>query len=418
MIQVTDIRICDEGDCAVLSSQVRSEEPRLNGGELWIRYPREYRECLSVSADPWIALLLWPAMRLGHRLVVDAEGSSKLMEAVATLMSIMHCWDERYRPIEVQTQGSLTSGDAGTAVATFFSGGVDSFYTVLKHSSSVVPAGERLTHLISVHGLDVRLDDRTLWTRVRGRLSDAATHLGCSWVECATNLRTIVSDEMVPWQMHYGAVLAGVAMGLPGLWRKVLIPADQTYADMFPSGSHPLVDPLWSTESLRVVNDGAEATRIQKIQWQIAKSDAALRHLRVCWENRNGDYNCCECEKCIRTMISLKIAGVLDRCESFPRPLNYRRVAQVRFTSAGQRVLMVQNYQAAKAVGLEPALVHAIGRCLDASFSARLRRGLYRRAERLVAEARRFLFGRHSGQNAGSEGVAGEMPIRSVRRES
>lgn len=380
----------------MLSSQVRSEEPRLNGGELWIRYPREYRECLSASADPWIALLLWPAMRLGHSLVVNAAGSSKLREAVATLMSIMHCWDKCYRPIEVQTQGSLTPGYAGAAVATFFSGGVDSFYTALKHSSSLAPRGERLTHLISVHGLDVRLDDQALWTRVRGRLSDAATHLGCSWVECATNLRTIVSDEMVPWQMYYGAVLAGIALGLQGLWRKVLIPADQTYAEMFPSGSHPLVDPLWSTESLQVVNDGTEATRIQKIQWQIAKSDAALRHLRVCWENRNGDYNCCECEKCIRTMISLKIAGVLDRCESFPQPLNYRSVAQLRFTSAGQRVLMVQNYQAAKAAGLEPALVRAIGKCLDTSFSARLRRGLHRRAKRLVAEVGRFWSGRRS----------------------
>jgi hypothetical protein len=384
MMRVTDIRVREDEIHATLSAHVWCDEPGPNELELWLRYPREYRECLSASADPWIALLLWPAMRLGQRLVVEAAGSSKLMEAVPTLTSIMHCWDDRFNPIEVQTQGTSSQERAGATVASFFSGGVDSFYTALKHAPSSAPDGDAVTHLISIYGLDVPFSDPVLWDRVCTHLRDAAKHLGCAWVEAATNVRDVVPGSLVAWPMHYGAVLAGIALGIKGGWRKVFIPAAQTYADMYPGGSHPLLDPLWSSESVRIVNDGAEATRIQKIQWQIAKSDVALRHLRVCWENRNSEYNCGHCEKCIRTMVSLKIAGVLDQCESFDHPLSYANVSRVRFTSPAQRVLMAQNYEAAKAAGSDPALIRALSACLYPPLHWRLRRGLYRRGRRLI----------------------------------
>jgi len=393
MIRVTDIRVCEEETRAVLIAHVQCEEPCLNGVDFRFSYPREYRDYVSTSADPWIALLLWPAMRFGRRLSVDAAGSAKLLEAVPTLMSIMRCWDDRFRPVEVETRGVSSQGRPGEAVASFFSGGVDSFYTALKHGASTVPSGKRITHLISVHGLDVTLDHALLWGRIRGHLSDAATHLGCSWVECSMNIHDVIKESMIRWQMYYGAVLAAIALGLQGLWGKVFIPADQTYAEMFPSGSHPVLDSLWSTESLHVVNDGAEATRIQKIQWQIARSDVALRHLRVCWENRNSEYNCGQCEKCIRTMVGLTIAGVLDQCQSFDRALDYRSVARVHFTSVGQRTLMAQNYEAARAAGLDPALIRALRTCLHPPFRWKLRRGLYRRARRLALNLDRSLLG-------------------------
>jgi len=152
---------------------------------------------------------------------------------------------------------------------------------------------------------------------------------------------------------------------------------------MFPSGSHPLLDPLWSTESVGIVNDGAEATRIQKIQWQIARSDVALRHLRVCWENQDSDYNCGRCEKCIRTMVNLEIAGVLKQCLSFDRPLDYRDVSRVALGSYVQRNLMAQNYEAALAAGSNPSLIRALRTCLHPPLHRKVRRALGRRGRRL-----------------------------------
>ena len=38
-----------------------------------------------------------------------------------------------------------------------------------------------------------------------------------------------------------------------------------TYAHLGPLGSHPLLDPLWSSEDVELVHDGCEATRLDKL---------------------------------------------------------------------------------------------------------------------------------------------------------
>jgi hypothetical protein len=188
--------------------------------------------------------------------------------------------------------------------------------------------------------------------------------------------------------MYYGAVLAGLALGLETFWNRVLIPAWQTYDHLIPAGSHPVVDPLWSTESFTVVHDGAEATRVEKITDWVAASDVALRHLRVCWENRNGDYNCGECEKCIRTMVTLELAGVLGKCDVFARPLCYGEVAAAPLKGEAQEVLMQQNYEAALAANADPQLIRALRCCLHPGVVQRAKRELSRCARSMSRRLR------------------------------
>lgn len=391
MIQVTQIKASQTDTGATLSAEIRCPGSILDASPLWLCYPSEFYDCLSSSADPWIAMLLWPAMRLGQDLYVDAVASSKLVEAAPTLMDIMHCWDPRFRSIAVRSEGTSCDRKAGTATASFFSGGVDSFYTALKNTAPETPLQTRLTHLISVKGLDVRLCNEALWTQVRSRLRAAAADLGCAWVECATNVRELIPEDLIAWRMYYGAVLAGIALGMQGLWKSVMIPADFTYAEMHPNGSSPLMDPLWSTESVRFASDGPEATRVEKVVSRIAQSEVALEHLRVCWKNPEGRYNCGACEKCIRTMVGLEIAGVMDRCQSFDRPLDYRDVSRVALKTPGQRALMAQNYQAAQAAGVDRRLIRALKRCVDPSLAWRVRWALDRCARRVVGGLDRLL---------------------------
>jgi hypothetical protein len=99
-----------------------------------------------------------------------------------------------------------------------------------------------------------------------------------------------------------------------------LIASSYAYAQLHPWGSHPLLDPLWSTEAVEFTHDGCEAMRSEKVK-AIARSGLALSTLRVCWANEQGEYNCGRCEKCLRTMLALHVAGVLERCTTFRRPL-------------------------------------------------------------------------------------------------
>jgi hypothetical protein len=88
------------------------------------------------------------------------------------------------------------------------------------------------------------------------------------------------------------------------------------------------LDPLWSTDTVRFVHDGCEATRTEKVQ-HIAASPLVLATLRVCWPDWGEEYNCGSCEKCIRTMLGLHLAGALSRSETFPRSLDARLLRNV-----------------------------------------------------------------------------------------
>ena len=68
-----------------------------------------------------------------------------------------------------------------------------------------------------------------------------------------------------PLGYYQGAGLASVAHAL-GLER-LLIPGPRSYGQLEPNGTHPLLDPLWSTESTEIVHDGAEPSRWEKIQF-------------------------------------------------------------------------------------------------------------------------------------------------------
>jgi hypothetical protein len=56
-----------------------------------------------------------------------------------------------------------------------------------------------------------------------------------------------------------------------------------------------------------VIHDGAEAGRLEKIRI-ISGCESAMANIRVCFHDAN--VNCGTCDKCIRTMIALKLLKV------------------------------------------------------------------------------------------------------------
>ena len=97
---------------------------------------------------------------------------------------------------------------------------------------------------------------------------------------------------------------------------------------MRPWGSHPFVDPMWSNDHLRIVHDGAEATRLRKVE-AISDYGPAMKYLRVCYHHWAGRYNCGHCEKCLRTLVALRLCGADGRAESFETGLDLRLVSRL-----------------------------------------------------------------------------------------
>jgi hypothetical protein len=125
-------------------------------------------------------------------------------------------------------------------------------------------------------------------------------------------------------------------------------------------GTHLTIDHLWSTEQLNFVHDGWEATRFDKVDEQIARSPLALKYLRVCYMNEKATYNCGKCEKCLRTMVSLLAAGVLDSAETFRSDIDPDCVAALSIDGYYDAVFHRENLAALEARGLAPELQQAL----------------------------------------------------------
>ncbi len=92
---------------------------------------------------------------------------------------------------------------------------------------------------------------------------------------------------------------------------RLLMSSSFPYAYDQPWGSHWDLDHLWSSERLQVEHVGAEHWRTAKLR-AIADEPLVQRYLRVCHENRSPTWlNCSECEKCVRTQLTLAGCGRL-----------------------------------------------------------------------------------------------------------
>jgi 7-cyano-7-deazaguanine synthase in queuosine biosynthesis len=306
-------------------------------------------------------------MRIGEPLHFKDAVAPRLLASVPSIEGVLSSWFEGVKPIDVKARTEPEPRAAG--VACFFSGGVDSFYSVLSHL-------DEITGLVFVHGFDIQPRHQELRARISESLREAASRLGKPLIEVETNVRTF-SDQYALWSEEYhGSALASVALLLSPQFGRCYIPASFSPTYSVPWGSHKDLDPLFSSDATDIIHDGADATRVEKARL-LAGSEVALQSLRVCWENRGGKYNCGRCEKCIRTMVNLRVVGALERCTTFDQPLRMSRVARVPIPDQCARVFIEENLAAARETG-DHALVRAVANSLErkqGGFMERVRKG-------------------------------------------
>lgn len=311
---------------------------------------------LVADADIALITLLLPAMRTGEALRIDGEVSASLLETVAHVRDVFCTWDRFlrpsdrwYHPVEVTAPTRSDAGGRAEATACLFTGGVDSFHTAITQA-------HRIDALVYVHGFDVRLDDEPLRATVTEHLRAAAQGLGLPLVEMESDLQLFGDRRWVGWDDFHGAALAAVGTALSGRFGRLLVPATHTYAHLEGLGSHPLVDPWWSGDRVRIEHVGAASTRVDKIR-VLDHEPVARRHLRVCWENRRGRYNCGTCEKCVRTGVAVRLAGAEGHFPTIPPP-SLRQIASVEVTGRGAPWHELRNESTAQ--GTAPRLRRAM----------------------------------------------------------
>ena len=298
---------------------------RVGYDEAYFTFDKKYKPFLKVDASPFASSLLIPSMKRGEDLIIDGAISESLYNGMHEIMKLFLSWNMGLHPIKIIAK-ELTKDTAKPKVtASFFSGGVDSFYTFLKHKND---AKDPLDHIILVNGFDIDPRNTDLWDATLSNVQKVATAERAELIKVESNIRSLI-DPILPWGYTHGGCLAAVGLCLRNGLKQVYVPSSCAYNQQIPWGTHMDADEHWSTEKLSFIHDGTEATRIEKIGWQIAKSPVALQHLRVCYMNEKDTFNCGVCEKCLRTMMNLAVAGVLENAKTFPATIDVDKTAKI-----------------------------------------------------------------------------------------
>jgi hypothetical protein len=307
-------------------SGVKREGRRLScfvemGGEtseLFFEFSEASPVKLSSSGNWIVAALLLSCMKLGETLVLQEPISPLLFRNLKTVQEIYKAWVPGHSAIEIVAplQEQLAGPER---VGLLFSRGADSFYSLLKHDHCI-------SELIVLHGFEFPWNEDT---RFREHLTSVRL-VAEAFNKRVIVVRTNVKDHLLRythWDFSHGAALASVALCLEGSISKCIIASTCSYAQLHPWGSHPILDPLWSTESLQFLHDGTEALRVDKLRL-IADNKLAMKYLRAC-DNPSSSGHCGECEKCLRTMVGLHVIGRLADCPAMPHRVDPRVIGRL-----------------------------------------------------------------------------------------
>lgn len=293
--------------------------------EYWFEFPAPLADSLSDSANGWLVCLAPIAATIGEPLRLSLPVDRLLVDNVTAVMGIWKSWYPALHvvPIEAPARSASTFGARRSAV--FFSGGVDSFFTLLRNEQQ--PEGAPADDLIAIHGFDILLENEAAFDQHLGRLERVAAETGKTLVPVRMNLRQTRLRELSMGGLWHGCALASVGLLMESRYDRLLIPASEDVPGLGPWGSHPATDPLLSSSTTTVVHDGEAFPRWEKLEF-LAGFDLALRSLRVC----AGDTaeNCAACEKCYRNMIILDVLNVLGRSKTFPaKALDLEKVSSI-----------------------------------------------------------------------------------------
>jgi hypothetical protein len=157
------------------------------------------------------------------------------------------------------------------------SGGVDSLATFRRNRINMPldhPASVK--DMLFIHGFDLggstrHPDNADGYASALEMLSDFANSQAAELIPIYTNIRFLEEDAPGTYytsllvKQSFAACLASCAHAFSARLTSLLIPSSHELMDLEPLGSHPLLDPNYSSASLGVLHDGLAYSRMDKM---------------------------------------------------------------------------------------------------------------------------------------------------------
>lgn len=272
------------------------------------------------SFDPFLPLLLLPAMKRGEAIEVEGEVDSLLLYRCQTELqdvAISHVAGLKRIEVSASPRHSTLSS-AASHVATGFSGGVDSMH-LLNASLFEKSLPEVMRVSMIVHNEIGSVKHAQQYENNLTHTQYWAERLGITWASVRCNVEELYDGLSFAKTHHFRN--AAAALSLSHLHRSYLYCSslDTVTSSMIKNATNlncveGQLLPLFETSSNRFYSFGSNATRIEKIKAVLTNADL-LEGLNVCARphHDNAKYlNCGRCFKCFPFLIVVKGFGQLD----------------------------------------------------------------------------------------------------------
>ncbi len=269
----------------------------------------------SISVIPFLANFAPIAWFAGFDITVD-EIDEDFYNALMAIKAELAKHHPAMQGKESTIHGRLVKNELnGERSAMLFSGGVDAFATYFRHF-------EEYPDLVTIKGADIELDDAKQWEEVVAFNENEPILKNNDRHYITSNLKdfyTYEVDLLLPtpgwWgNIQHGLALIGSLTPLSYLkgHRRIYIASTRSIHMAFNAwGSMPETDEKISWSGLKVYHDGFDLKRQEKVDLIVDSLQKlnAKTTIRVCYSDIKKDLNCSHCEKCVRTIYGIMLAG-------------------------------------------------------------------------------------------------------------
>jgi hypothetical protein len=303
-----------------VSGRVHWEARDRPSQDVYVAAPSNGNRALADDGD-WLLLgaLMSAQKHREPRLRVDAPVSPVLLGHLRSAQGLLQAWYGE-APVPIEAPRLSLNRPSVRANALLLSGGLDSvtsLFTYIAEVPSDHPDALRYVLNVDVAGEDDPTRRRPTHDTVLNAIHPFSEMTGVELLAVVTNLRQLEANDFgYDWMLRaHGAIFAAVAHALSPFIGRMLIASSYDYPNLVPWGSHPALDPMFSSADVVIDHHNAHLSRYTKLLRLLELGGTeAIRSLVVCTGGlrRRADQlpNCGRCEKCLRTLTALTAAGV------------------------------------------------------------------------------------------------------------
>ena len=284
---------------------------------VYIQVDKLLKDNVSTLSDAALVTMLLPAMVENHELKVNGTVSEKLVNNITELQKLIvkvipwcNIINVTFENIELEKEIEKELVVAG------FSAGVDAFVTLQEYYLEPIH-NDQLTHVL----FNNLIYNETIAEDKFNHIKKLTDKIKLPLVKTNTNFHNLYAKKKIGFEQTHPIRNAVIAHLLSAKGIKLL------YSSSFPLKDfeikpwpdiaivNKILLPLLSTDKTKIVDVGSEYTRVQKTKI-ISKIDYSYDFLDICIGKKHlksDYYNCSQCYKCMRALVTFEKLGVLEK---------------------------------------------------------------------------------------------------------